>query len=86
MQHLSIGNMTSFGETASAGCVRLNVADAKWIYDNCEEGTSVEFYSDVNPGPLGKPKGFKISEYEDYRNWDPTDPDSRNPWNELYGI
>ncbi|MGN1171728.1 MAG: L,D-transpeptidase, partial [Lachnospiraceae bacterium] len=29
------------GETASLGCVRLAVADAKWIYDNCGPGTKV---------------------------------------------
>ena len=41
----------------------------------------VEFYSSSNPGPLGKPSAKKISSYEDYlRNWDPTDPNSNNPW------
>ena len=42
------------GETASLGCIRLTVKDAKWIYDNCMKGTKVEFYSDENPGPLRK--------------------------------
>lgn len=69
------------GTNASAGCVRLTVIDAKWIYDNCEIGTQVEFYSSPNPGPLGKPTAKKISDYPDYlRNWDPTDPDPKNPW------
>ena len=27
------------GTAASAGCVRLTVQDAKWIYDNCKNGT-----------------------------------------------
>jgi lipoprotein-anchoring transpeptidase ErfK/SrfK len=27
------------GETASLGCIRLTVEDAKWIYDNCAKGT-----------------------------------------------
>jgi len=31
------------GTTASAGCIRLTVEDAKWIYENCEKGTKVEF-------------------------------------------
>lgn len=30
------------GERASHGCVRLLVADAKWIYDNCPAGTLCE--------------------------------------------
>lgn len=69
------------GTYASAGCVRLTVKDAKWIYDNCAKGTKVEFYSSSNPGPLGKPSTKKISSYPDnLRNWDPTDPASNNPW------
>lgn len=68
------------GTTASAGCIRLTVEDAKWIYDNCTSGTKVEFYSDENPGPLGKPTAQKISSNEECRNWDPTDPSTQNPW------
>lgn len=68
------------GTKASLGCIRLKVEDAKWIYDNCAKGTQVEFYSDENPGPLGKPSAQKISEDEAVRNWDPTDPDKKNPW------
>ena len=47
------------GTSASAGCVRLTVEDAKWIYDNCKSGTSVEFYSDEDPGPLRKTRNNK---------------------------
>ena len=68
------------GTKASAGCIRLTVQDAKWIYDNCKAGSKVEFYSDPNPGPLGKPTAQKISDDEEVRGWDPTDPDNNNPW------
>ena len=69
------------GTTASAGCVRLTVEDSKWIYDNCPAGTEVEFYADSNPGPLGKPEAFKISNApENVRGWDPTDTNPNNPW------
>ena len=68
------------GTKASAGCIRLTVQDAKWIYDNCKPGTKVEFYEDSNPGPLGKPTAQKISDDEEVRGWDPTDPDAENPW------
>ena len=64
------------------GCVRLKVEDAKWIYDNCIPGTKVEFYSEQNPGPLGRPTAQKITADEEVRNWDPTDPDQNNPWAE----
>jgi len=69
------------GTSASLGCVRLCVKDAKWIYDNAQTGSTVEFYSDVDdPGPLGKPTAQKISSNVANRNWDPTDPDIHNPW------
>lgn len=69
------------GTAASAGCVRLTVADVIWLYNNCANGTKVEFYSSSNPGPLGKPSAKKISSYPDYlKNWDPTDPNPNNPW------
>lgn len=75
------------GTTASAGCIRLTVQDAKWIYDNITSGTYVEFYSDKsNPGPLGKPTAQKISDNKECRDWDPTDPDKNNPWNGGSGI
>ena len=69
------------GTKASAGCIRLTVQDAMWVYNNCASGTYVEFYSSSDPGPLGKPTARKISSNVDCRNWDPTDPDPRNPWN-----
>lgn len=68
------------GTKASAGCIRLTVQDAAWIYNNISTGTIVEFYNDSNPGPLGKPSAQKISGNIVCRGWDPTDSDSRNPW------
>ena len=69
------------GTYASAGCIRLKVSDAIWIFNNCERGTQVEFYSSSDPGPLGKPSAQKISNAPgELKNWDPTDPNSSNPW------
>lgn len=68
------------GTSASLGCIRLTVKNAKWIYDNCAAGTKVYFYKDSNPGPLGKPSERKISGDSEVNGWDPTDPDSDNPW------
>ena len=69
------------GTKASLGCVRLTTKDALWIFNNVSSGTKVEFYSSSNPGPLGKPSAMKISNApSNIRGWDPTDPDSRNPW------
>ncbi|MBQ6992428.1 MAG: L,D-transpeptidase [Clostridia bacterium] len=68
------------GTRASAGCIRLTMQDASWIYNNIASGTLVEFYSSSDPGPLGKPSAPKISWNEECRGWDPTDSDPNNPW------
>ena len=76
---LSISSYNKLGTTASHGCVRLTVADAKWIYDNVPSYTRVVIYSDANPGPLGKPKAIKLPYTY---GWDPTDTGNpSNPWN-----
>ncbi len=67
------------GSAASHGCIRLSVMDAKWIYDNCKVGTKVTVYRSSTSGPLGKPKPIKVSQSR-YAYWDPTDPDSANPY------
>ncbi len=41
---LSTKSFEALGTPASHGCVRLYVSDAKWIYDNCPEGTPVTVY------------------------------------------
>lgn len=64
------GEFNYLGSTRSHGCIRLNVRDTKWIYDNCPIGTAVEIYDDDDPGPLGKPETFRIGEED---TWDPTD-------------
>lgn len=72
------------GDVASLGCVRLQVEDAKWIYDTCARGTLVTVYDGVSPGPLGKPETVvsAISPGMD-NGWEPTDPDGANPWRAL---
>lgn len=72
------------GTTASHGCVRLTVADAKWIYDNCGLGTKVTIlYGSSANDPLGKPEAIKIPARYGSRGWDPTDPMSGNPYSSL---
>ena len=69
------------GQNASLGCIRMSVADAKWIYDNCKPKTKVVVYSDYEEaGELGKPTAIKIDKNSAYRMWDPTDTDINNPW------
>lgn len=67
------------GTTASHGCIRLSVQDARWIYKNCSMGTPVIVYRSKNPGPLGKPDSIRLPKGIGY---DPTDKWSRgNPYN-----
>jgi hypothetical protein len=82
---LEEGQFNLLGDVASLGCVRLALADEKWIYENCEPGTSVIVYEDAeNPGPLGKPRQMVIPEGHPFSNWDPTDIWSEdNPWNTI---
>ena len=76
---LSVKEFNKLGTSASMGCVRLQVVDAKWIYDNCSVGTKVVIYNSKNPGPLGKPQAIKMGKMF---TWDPTDTtNKKNPYN-----
>ncbi|MGN0253135.1 MAG: L,D-transpeptidase [Lachnospiraceae bacterium] len=69
------------GKPASLGCIRLAVADAKWIFDNCKRGTEVEVYSgNASTDPLGTPEPIKLDTKSSFRDWDPTDLTKENPW------
>ena len=70
------------GTSCSMGCVRLQMKDALWIYENQAEIAAVEFYRSPVAGPLGKPELEPISGNETCRGWDPTDPEEGNPWRE----
>lgn len=69
--NLNARDYNKLGQPASHGCVRLNVRDAKWIYDYCPLKTKVTIYDSSDPGPLGKPATIKIPAGQ---TWDPTDP------------
>jgi len=62
------------GVQASAGCVRMTVADAKWIYENANNGTTIIIYDSSNPGPFDKPAASQPAYRNGYGWYDPTDP------------
>ncbi|MCH5268315.1 MAG: L,D-transpeptidase family protein [Lachnospiraceae bacterium] len=69
---LSSTKFNRLGSPASAGCIRMAVADAKWLYDYIPTGTKVKIVkgNTKKPGPLGKMKMIKSYGV----NYDPTDP------------
>lgn len=69
------------GTAASLGCIRMNMEDIKWVYDNIEWKTVVFIYDSDTPSPLGTPQLKKIDTNSPNKGWDPTDPDPANPWN-----
>lgn len=77
---LETDEFNKLGDFASLGCIRMSVADTKWVYDNCSVGTRVRIFDDDNPGPLGKPEPIRISNTE--CGWDPTDSNESNPYND----
>lgn len=84
---LETEEFNKLGGEGSLGCVRMETADVKWIYENCHENTQVIVYDDTNPGPLGKPEAIKITDHT--CGWDPTDDAVENPYAsktpEIYG-
>lgn len=79
---LEVEEYNLLGTSVSAGCVRISVIDAKWIFDNCERKTQVEIFQSDYEGPMGKPVAAVIDKEQEGANWDPTDPDPDNPYME----
>ena len=76
---LETWEFNKLGTGASLGCVRLCVADTKWIYENCDQGTYVNIFDSDYYGPLGRP--VPVTKLSDTENpgWDPTDMVEENP-------
>lgn len=62
------------GKSASHGCIRLQVEDAKWIYDRAYRCQVSLYYDKKAKYPLAKPKAKKIGKTASKRYYDPTDP------------
>ncbi len=81
--NLEYEEYNKLGSPASLGCIRLCLADIKWLYDNCPTGFPTVIYDDTSsPGPLGKPSSIKIDVNDvEKRGYDPTDWSPNSPWN-----
>lgn len=76
---LDMAEYDKLGQPASKGCIRLCVRDAKWIYDNCPDGTQINIVDDSNDTP-GEQILPRIDDKK-FAGWDPSDPDPDNPYN-----
>lgn len=77
---MSVAAYNVMGQKASHGCVRLLCKDAKWIYDHCAVGTKIViFWGKKKDDPLKRP-GFTRITNGKFTDWDPTDPDPKNPY------
>ena len=77
---LKSAEFNKLGTAASMGCIRMAVADVKWIYDYCPSGTAVHIF-DVDELTFEKPEQILLDLEDERACWDPTDPDPENPWN-----
>ncbi len=74
---MSMSEYNKLGQKASQGCVRLCVADAKWIYDTVPLDSAVLITDAAGPpGPAVTP----LKTDSQYVGWDPTDPAPNNPY------
>ena len=77
---MSVSAYNVMGQKASHGCVRLLCKDAKWIYDHCPIGTKISiFWGNKKNDPLQRPSFTPIRNGK-FTDWDPTDPDPKNPY------
>lgn len=68
----SVAQYNNLGKSVSHGCIRLTVADAKWIFDNCN-GCQVKVFYSGEAAPFERPVPPPIKAiYGDYGH-DPTD-------------
>ena len=76
--NLPAGEYLKLGQPASHGCIRTCVADAKWVYENCN-GSTIHIYSSGKyssnesfKGPLGR---RPLATFRGDGSFDPTDPE-----------
>lgn len=74
--NLPVAEYYRLGTPASHGCIRCCVADAKWVYDNCN-GSKIYVFDgkytsdEAFKGPLGRKA---LTPLRGSKNFDPTDP------------
>ena len=73
----------NLGNSIDGSFIKLQYADAQWIFDNLDYDTVVEFYESDDLNGVNVPEVKKISLENDKKNWDPTYNGSESPWNKV---
>lgn len=73
----------NLGNSIDGSFIKLQYADAQWIFDNLDYDTIVEFYESEDLNGVNVPEVKKISLENDKKNWDPTYTGSESPWNKV---
>ncbi len=64
---LKVASLTGLGKRGSHGCIRLTLADAKWIYEHAKKGMKVWIHEDAEADPelryAIKPGDYDASKY-----------------------
>jgi len=71
---LSVREYNRLGTPASHGCVRLCVADCRWIYENCASNNStVRIFTSNEQAPFDRPDPLPVIAINGDRGHNPTD-------------
>ena len=83
LSSLNYVEFDNLGNSIDGSFIKLQYADAQWIFDNLDYDTIVEFYESEDLNGVNVPEVKKISLENDRKNWDPTYTGSESPWNKV---
>ena len=83
LSSLNYVEFDNLGNSIDGSFIKLQYADAQWIFDNLDYETTVEFYESEDLNGVNVPEVKKISLENDKKNWDPTYTGSESPWNKV---
>ena len=70
---LCVSQYNRLGQPASHGCIRLSVADARWIYENCANTSDVYLFTSNEAAPFDRPEPAQAIWIRGDMGHDPTD-------------
>ena len=83
LSSLNYVEFDNLGNSIDGSFIKLQYADAQWIFDNLDYDTIVEFYESEDLNGVNVPEVKKISLENDKKNWNPTYTGSESPWNKV---